>query len=102
MQTVVLYTRAISPDQAIRQLQSMEDSLNPSANVVGRYSDVGFGRNSQRPGLQEALERLQEGDVDALVAQSLDRLGRSVQDLALLASMFRIIVVPGYGLTQHD
>ncbi len=86
---------------ANRQLQSMEDSLNPSANVVGRYSDVGFGRNSQRPGLQEALERLQEGDVDSLVVQSLDRLGRSARDVALLASMFRIIEIPDYGFTWH-
>ena len=102
MQTVVLYTRAINPEQVNRQLQSMEDSLNPSANVVGRYSDLGFGRVSQRPGLQLALECLQKGEAESLLVKSLDRLARSFQDVALLASTYRINEIPDYGFTPHD
>ena len=100
---VVLYARsAISPDQMNRQLQSIEDSLNPRTKVVGRYSDVGFGRDSQRPGLQQALECLQKGEAESLLVKSLDRLSRSVQDLVLLASTYRIIESPGLGLTRRD
>ncbi len=102
METVVLYARATSPEQANRQLQSMEDSLNPRTKVVGRYSDVGFGRDSQRPALKQALECLQKGEAESLLVKSLDRLARSVQDVALLASMFRIIEIPDYGFTWHD
>ncbi len=102
MKNAVLYARATNLSDVDRQFQTMQEFLDPGANVVGRYSDLGFGRESQRPGLQEALERLQEGDVDALVVQSLDRLGRAVKDVALLASMFRIIEIPDYGFTRHD
>jgi DNA invertase Pin-like site-specific DNA recombinase len=43
------------------------------------FSDKATGKNTQRAGLQEALEYLRKGDV--LVIWKLDRLGRSLKDL---------------------
>ena len=91
MKNVVLYARsAMSQEQVARQLQIMQASLNPEANVVGSYSDVCSRLDSQRPGLQQALDCLQKGEAEALMVQSVDRLSRSAQELARLASMFRI------------
>lgn len=87
MKNVVLYARsAISQEQVDRQFQMMQESLDPEANVVGCYSDVGSGMDS----LQQALDSLQKGEVKALLVQSIDRLSSSAQELARLASMFRI------------
>ncbi len=91
MKNVVLYARsATSPEEVNRQLQSMTDSMGPESNVVGSYSDVGSGMDSHRPGLQRALDRLQKGESEVLVVQSIDRLTRSIQELAWPAEMFRI------------
>lgn len=97
MKNVVLYARsALSQEQVDRQFQMLQESLDPEANVVGCYSDVGSGMDSHRPELQRALDCMQKGEVDAQVVTSLDRLTRSVQELARLASMFRIeLMEPG-------
>ena len=91
MKKVVLYARsATSQEEVDRQFQIMQEFLDPEANVVGCYSDVGSGMDSPRPGLQQALESLQKGEAEALLVQSIDRLSRSAAELARLASMFRI------------
>ena len=91
MKNVVLYARsATSQEEVDLQFQMMQESLDPEANVVGCYSDVGSGIDSHRLGLQQALERLQKGEAEALLVQSVDRLSRSAQELARLASMFRM------------
>ena len=91
MKNVVLYARsATSPEEVDRQFQMIQESLGPEANVVGCYSDVGSGMDSHRLGLQQALNRLKKGEAEALLVRSIDRLSRSVQELARLASMFRI------------
>ncbi len=93
MKKVVLYARsATSQEEVDRQFQMIQESLDPCTNVVGRYSDVGSGMDSHRPGLQQALDRLQKGESEALVVQSLDRLTRSARDLLRLVSKFRIKV----------
>ena len=97
MKNVVLYARsATSQEEVDRQLQLMTDSMDPESNVVGSYSDVGSGMDSPRLGLQQALDSLQKGEVEVLLVQSIDRLSRSAQKLARLASMFRIeLMEPG-------
>ena len=91
MERVVFYARsATSKLEVDRQFQMMQESLAPGVEVVGSYFDVGSGLDSRRPGLQEALGRLQKGEAETLLVWSIDRLSRSVQELARLASMFRI------------
>ncbi len=94
MKGFVLYARsATSQDQADRQLQSMEDFLSPGVNVVGHYSELASGIDSQRPELQLALQQVLNGDADALMVTSLDRLTRSVLELTRLLSVFEVKIL---------
>ena len=85
MKNAVLYARsATSRPDVDRQFQLMQENLDPGANVVGRYSDVGSGIDSQRPGLRQSLRQMLSGEVDALMVTSLDCLTRSARELAHL------------------
>ncbi len=57
--------------------------------LVGVEVDAGLSaKNLKRPALQRALSALERGEADALVVVKLDRLTRSVRDLADLLEMF--------------
>jgi len=51
------------------------------------FTDQRSGKDTDRPGLQQALEFLREGDT--LVVWKLDRLGRSLQDLIQIVNRLR-------------
>ena len=75
MKTIVLYARsATSEEEVDRQFQMMRESMDPEVDVVARYSDVGSGRDPQRPGLQQALQLVLDGGAEVLMATSLDRI----------------------------
>jgi DNA invertase Pin-like site-specific DNA recombinase len=51
--------------------------------LVDVSEDAGYSaRNLKRPGIQAALDRLEQGEVDGLVVAKLDRLSRSMLDFA--------------------
>ena len=51
----------------------------------GVYTDTASGKTlSRRPGLEDALAKLDRGDADALVVAKLDRLSRSTKDFGTL------------------
>lgn len=69
------YARVSTHDQ---NLGLQEDSLK-SAECKEIFQDIASGAKTERPGLEEALAYLREGDT--LVVWKLDRLGRSIQHL---------------------
>jgi DNA invertase Pin-like site-specific DNA recombinase len=69
------YARVSTTNQYLRM---QEDALK-SAGCQEIYTDIASGAKSQRPGLDEALGYVREGDT--LVVWKLDRLGRSIQHL---------------------
>ena len=69
------YCRVSTHDQ---YLTMQQDVLN-SAGCEEIYSDIASGSKTNRPGLEQALAFVREGDV--LVTWKLDRLGRSLQHL---------------------
>ena len=74
------YARVSTLDQNL-DLQS--DALN-GAGCEEIYSDVASGAKDKRPGLDQALERLQPGDT--LIVWKLDRLGRSLAHLVAIVN----------------
>ena len=78
---LVGYARVSTDDQ---NLALQEDALKESGCEKIFYDKVS-GAKSERPGLQEALGFLRDGE-DVLVVWRLDRLGRSLKDLIELVN----------------
>lgn len=85
---LVGYARTSTPDQS---LALQLDALHAAGIAPGDvHEDQASGATMMRPGLTAALARLRPGDT--LVVWKLDRLGRSVADLATTVR----------DLTEHD
>jgi DNA invertase Pin-like site-specific DNA recombinase len=69
-------------------LDAQRDAIEAEAQRQGWQlevvTDTGSGANLNRPALAEALDRLDRGEVDLLLAAKLDRVSRSVKDFASL------------------
>ena len=68
----------LAPPTAAQNLDLQLNALK-KAGCDKIYEDTISGTKSHRPGLDQALDTLRDGDT--LVVWKLDRLGRSVKDL---------------------
>lgn len=78
------YIRVSTEDQkTIQQEDAIRgECLAHGYELVDIVTDLGAsGKDLNRPGIQEALRRLQSDEADGLVVAKLDRLTRSVRDL---------------------
>lgn len=73
------YARVSTDDQS---LNLQLDALRPRCRKI--YSDKLSGKTRNRPGLDNAMDRLEPGDT--FIVWRLDRLGRSLSDLIDLVS----------------
>jgi DNA invertase Pin-like site-specific DNA recombinase len=81
--SLVGYARVSTKGQLLdRQLHALTE-----ARCIRIYADKKSGKNAEREELWKALDFLREGDT--LVVPSLDRLGRSIQDLIAIVSGLR-------------
>lgn len=69
------YTRVSTTDQKTDR----QDEALAGANVDKLFTDHASGKNTDRPGLAEALRFVRDGDT--LVVASMDRLARNIDDL---------------------
>ncbi|ASR00803.1 recombinase family protein [Streptomyces sp. 11-1-2] len=77
------YARVSTKGQLLdRQIAALEN-----ANCARVFSDKLSGKNAERPELWKALDYARPGDT--IVVPSLDRLGRSIQDLIAIVSGLR-------------
>jgi DNA invertase Pin-like site-specific DNA recombinase len=77
------YARVSTKDQLLdRQVTALEE-----AGCIRVFADKQSGRNVDREELRKALDYLRPGDT--LVVPSLDRLGRSLQDLITIVASLR-------------
>ncbi|MFI6770723.1 recombinase family protein [Streptomyces sp. NPDC050355] len=80
---LVGYARVSTKGQLLdRQIHALNE-----AGCIRIFADKKSGKNAEREELWKALDYLREGD--ALVVPSLDRLGRSIQDLIAIVSGLR-------------
>ena len=93
---VIGYTRVSTTEQADSGLSLDGQATRVAAFCTARgwelvdiVTDAGLsGGNMDRPGLQKVLSLVRRGEVDAVCVLKLDRLTRSVKDLALLLEAF--------------
>jgi DNA invertase Pin-like site-specific DNA recombinase len=78
------YARVSTGDQ---ELNSQVDELR-AAGCDPVFTDKASGAKSDRPGLDECMETLKEGDT--LVVWRLDRLGRSMQHLVSVITDLKV------------
>ena len=73
------------------RVSTLEQNVHPQIDQLKQagceriFRDKASGAKTERPGLQEAIEFLREGD--SLVVWRLDRLGRSLKHLLETVSM---------------
>ncbi|MFI8861349.1 recombinase family protein [Streptomyces prasinus] len=80
---LVGYARVSTQGQLLdRQIHALTE-----AGRIRIFADKKSGKNAEREELRKALDYLREGDT--LVVPSLDRLGRSIQDLIAIVSGLR-------------
>lgn len=91
------YLRVSTEEQATggQSLKAQRERLEAWAKLYGHALEVvledagASGKSLERPGLREALGRLEAGEFDGLLVAKLDRLTRSVRDLGeLLEGVF--------------
>jgi len=91
---VVAYVRVSTDEQSDSgagleaQRRAIEDECQRRGwEIVRLVEDAGYSaKDLKRPGVQEALRVLKDGDAKALVAAKLDRLSRSMIDFTALMS----------------
>jgi DNA invertase Pin-like site-specific DNA recombinase len=92
---VIGYVRVSTADQADSGagLEAQREALSAAAeqrgwdmiDVIADEAESGGKGHENRPGLSAAIARLEAAEADALAVAKLDRLSRSVKDLADLA-----------------
>jgi len=90
------YARVSTEEQANSGLSLINQRVRIAAyakasdfDLVEVIEEAGrTAKNLKRPALQRALQTLEDGQADALVVLSLDRLTRSVKDLGHLVEFF--------------
>jgi DNA invertase Pin-like site-specific DNA recombinase len=80
-----LYLRVSTRDQNLenQRLELTSVALSRGWQIVETYTDTisGSTRRDKRPGMREMLDDAKRGKFKLVAAWSIDRLGRSVQDL---------------------
>jgi DNA invertase Pin-like site-specific DNA recombinase len=77
---LVGYARVSTQDQHL----DLQHDAPSKAHCEKTFDDTMSGAKAERPGLQQALAYLREGDT--LVVWKLDRLGRSLRDLITIVA----------------
>lgn len=81
--TLIGYARVSTSDQSV----TMQVDALEKAGCLRVFTDVASGAKADRPGLDEALSYLREGDT--LVVWKIDRLGRSLSHLVQTVDALR-------------
>lgn len=78
--------RGVSLDSQAEKIRAMACVHDAEVEIVA--DDGETGKNVNRPGLQRVLELVRQGEVEVVIVAKLDRLTRSVKELAGLLELF--------------
>src|SRR3954469_10761494 len=87
---VVIYTRVSTIGQednfslSTQEAACREHAAGKHWEVVAAEYDVASGANRNRPGLEQALAKIERGEAKTLLAHSLDRVSRHQIDVAVI------------------
>jgi DNA invertase Pin-like site-specific DNA recombinase len=100
--TILIYTRVSTTDQSVAsQLSEIRPYVAARGWVVaGEFTDKASGTRARRDGLDEMLERVALGGIDAIVVYKLDRLGRSIINVVELVKALAAEGVAVIAITQ--
>src|SRR5262245_49574260 len=79
--------RGVSLDSQAEKIRAMACVHDADVEIVA--DDGETGKHANRPGLQRVLEMVRRGEVELVIIAKLDRLTRSVKDLAELLELFQ-------------
>lgn len=96
MKNVAIYSRTAQPEQSgklqtAQQLKTLRRyAKKNNYKVVAEYADEGQGgHNLLRPALSKLREDMLKGKFKIVIANSLDRLSRNVNDYWILKDLFK-------------
>lgn len=98
---VAIYTRVSTSDQSVgRQMRELREYATKRGwDIILEVEEVASGASKNRPQREEVLCMARKRKIDAVLILSLDRWGRSVQDLVLTMAELQELgvdfVVPG-------
>jgi DNA invertase Pin-like site-specific DNA recombinase len=92
MEKVAAYVRvstteqadAYGPDSQREKIRAWAEMEGVEPEQIDWYDDAASGGDTDRDGLQEMLDKLEDCEYDALVVYRADRLSRSLKDLLVL------------------
>ena len=109
-----IYTRKSTDEGLDKEFNSLEAQFDACAAYIQsqsgkgwklidkHYDDGGYsGGNMTRPGLQELLRDVNNGDVDVVVVYKIDRISRSLKDFTELDGIFTRNHVSMVSVTQQ-
>ncbi|MBA4181327.1 MAG: hypothetical protein C0506_12120, partial [Anaerolinea sp.] len=108
-----IYTRVSTDEQAKSEYSSLDRQREVCVayidihreqgwHLVQVYEDGGYsGKDLHRPGLQELVQDLSEGKIDAIVTYKIDRISRSLKDFYDFWEVLKEHNVTFASATQH-
>jgi DNA invertase Pin-like site-specific DNA recombinase len=108
LKRAVAYVRVSTDKQAVHgaslEVQSVKIAAMielQDAKLLETIEDAESGKNLDRPGLQRIMTMARKREIDMVIVYKLDRLTRSVVDLAELVHVFAKFDVSLISLSEH-
>ena len=99
---VAIYCRVSTDKQELeQQIKSCEDYCKYKQFKSITFSDIGSGKNMQRPQFLEMLNRIRSREFQGIVIFRFDRLGRNAREVVTLFEEFETKGIQVFSLNEN-